>query len=329
MSLCKLTPASWQPTASIENLRRRGAILAQIRQFFALRDVLEVEMPLMSHCAVSDPFIDSIEVAYRPFPESPAQPLYLQTSPEYAMKRLLCAGSGAIYQLGKAFRNGESGRRHNPEFTMLEWYRPGFDEQQLMDEVAELVMPILAVDKVERLSYQQVFERYLGLNPHTASLDELKVETRRHVDLAMDDDDRDSWLNLLMSHVIEPQLAELGAVFVCDYPASQAALAQVREDASGRPVATRFELFVNGIELANGYHELTDVAEQARRLEADQQQRAELGLPQRPLETRLVSALESGMPQCAGVALGVDRLVMLALGAEHIDQVIALPFERA
>lgn len=320
---------AWQPTAPIENLRRRGEILARIRQFFAQRDVLEVEVPLMSHCAVSDPFIDSFEVGYQPFPGADGQTLYLQTSPEYAMKRLLAAGSGAIYQMSRAFRNGECGRRHNPEFTMLEWYRPGLNDQQLMDEVAELVMPILAVERVERLTYEQVFEKYLGLNPHTASLDRLVVETRRHVDVAMDDEDRDSWLNLLMSHVIEPKLAEYGAIFICDYPASQAALSKVKTDASGRAVATRFELFVNGIELANGYHELTDAPEQARRLEADQQQRAELGLPQRPLEKRLVEALEAGLPDCAGVALGVDRLVMLALGIENIDEVIAFPFERA
>jgi len=319
----------WQPTASIENLRRRGAILAQIRSFFAERGVLEVEVPLMSHCAVSDPFIDTIETRYQPFPGADAEALYLQTSPEYALKRLLAAGSGPIYQMSKAFRNGESGRRHNPEFTMLEWYRPGLDEQQLMDEVADLVMAVLGLEQIERLTYQQVFEHYLGINPHDASVAELKALTLQHMELDLDDDDRDSWLNLLMSHVIEPKLAERSAVFVCDYPASQAALAKVREDASGRPVATRFELFVNGIELANGYHELTDAAEQARRLEADRQQRSMLGLPQRPLEQRLVGALEAGLPDCAGVALGVDRLVMLALNTESIGDVIAFPFSIA
>jgi len=329
MSIQAPAGSTWQPTAPIENLRRRGEILARIRQFFAQRDVLEVEVPLMSHCAVSDPFIDSIDVSYRPFPEAEAQALYMQTSPEYAMKRLLAAGSGAIYQMSRAFRNGESGSRHNPEFTMLEWYRPGFDEQQLMDEVAELVMPVLGLERIERLSYQQAFEQYLGLNPHTATLAELVAETRRHIDVAMDDEDRDSWLNLLMSHVIEPKLAERRAVFICDYPASQAALSKIKYDESGRPVATRFELFIDGIELANGYHELTDAAEQDRRLEADQQQRAQLGLPQRPLEKRLVGALEAGLPDCAGVALGVDRLVMLALAEKRIDQVIAFPFERA
>ncbi|MBY4676236.1 EF-P lysine aminoacylase EpmA [Marinobacterium arenosum] len=321
--------SDWQPTASIDNLRRRAGIVADIRRFFAERSVLEVDMPVMSHCAVSDPFIDSIEVAYRAYPQAEAETLYLQSSPEYAMKRLLAAGSGAIYQLGKAFRNGEVGQRHNPEFCMLEWYRPGFDDQRLMDEVAALVEPILGLPPIERISYGELFERYLQIDPHRATATELAAEARRHLDVQMDDEDPDSWLNLLMSHVIEPRLAERGALFVCDYPASQAALAQVRKDHKGRPVAARFELFVNGIELANGYHELTDAAEQQRRLEADQRQRAALDLPQRPLEMRLVAALQQGLPDCAGVALGVDRLVMLALNTEQIGDVIAFPYPRA
>ena len=325
-----IDPQHWQPTASINNLRKRAAIMAQIRSFFAARDVLEVEMPLMSQCAVSDPFLDTIETRYADYVGAESYPLYLQTSPEYAMKRLLAAGSGAIFHLGKAFRNGESGsRRHNPEFTMLEWYRPGLDDQQLMDEIADLITPILNLDSVERLSYAQVFARFLNLDPHTATLETLVAETRKYVDIDLDDDDRDTWLNLLMSHVIEPQLADLGAVFVYDYPASQAALAQMKTDAQGQQVAARFELFVDGIELANGYHELTDSQEQKRRLLKDQQIREQMGLPQRPLEMRLVSALEAGIPDCAGVALGVDRLVMLALGADSIQDVIAFPIERA
>lgn len=325
-----IDPQHWQPTASITSLRKRAAIMAQIRSFFAERDVLEVEMPLMSQCAVSDPFLDTIETRYADYVGSENYPLYLQTSPEYAMKRLLAAGSGAIFHLGKAFRNGESGsRRHNPEFTMLEWYRPGLDDQQLMDEIADLIVPILKLDSVERLSYAQVFVRFLNLDPHTATLETLVAETRKHVDIDLEDDDRDTWLNLLMSHVIEPNLSDLGAVFVYDYPASQAALAQVKTDVQGQQVAARFELFVDGIELANGYHELTDAQEQKQRLLKDQQTREQLRLPQRPLEMRLVSALEAGIPDCAGVALGVDRLVMLALGADSIQDVIAFPIERA
>jgi lysyl-tRNA synthetase class 2 len=317
----------WRPNAPIHNLRARARVLAQVRHFFAERNVLEVETPVLSQCAVSDPFIDSLEVSFGFRPGVEDERLYLQTSPEYAMKRLLAAGSGDIYSMAKVFRNGESGRRHNPEFTMLEWYRQGFDDRQLMAEVDALLRSVIPNLEVSYLSYAQLFESELGLDPHTASLEQLQRVCREHVDAPFEDDDRDTWLNLLMSHVLEPRLQ--GAVFIHSYPASMAALAQLREDEQGRPVAARFELFVNGIELANGYHELTDAAEQERRLQADQQQRAALGLPKRPLEQRLVQALEAGLPDCAGVALGVDRLVMLALGADGLDQVVSFMHERA
>lgn len=318
---------AWRPNASIENLRARARVLAQIRSFFAEREVMEMETPVLSKCAVSDPFLDSLEVSFGFQPGIEEERLYLQTSPEYAMKRLLAAGSGDIYSMAKVFRNGEFGRRHNPEFTMLEWYRLGFDDRQLMEEVATLVRTVVPALSVQYLSYAELFERELGLDPHQASLEQLQQVCREHVDAPFEDDDRDTWLNLLMSHVLEPRLK--GAVFIHSYPASMAALAQVRDDEQGRKVAARFELFVDGVELANGYHELTDAAEQARRLEADQQQRATLGLPQRPLEQRLVEALEAGMPDCAGVALGVDRLVMLALGVDSLDQVVSFMHERA
>jgi len=317
----------WRPGAAMDNLRGRARMLAQVRDFFARHEVMEVDTQLMSHCAVSDPFIDSIEVAYAPLPGQTSHTLYLQTSPEYAMKRLLAAGSGAIYQLGKVFRNGECGARHNPEFTMLEWYRPGFSAEQLMDEVEALVAAVIPGFGARRLSYRELFLRELGIDPHRAGVGELRELCRRHVDAPFEDESRDTWLNLLMSHVIEPRLIE--PLFVYAFPASQAALAEVVEDETGTPVATRFELFVRGIELANGYRELTDAREQRRRLELDQKKRAELALPQRPLEMRLVAALEAGLPACAGVALGFDRLVMLALGAERIDRVIPFAFERA
>jgi len=317
----------WRPSAPIYNLRARAKVLAQIRHFFAERNVLEVETPVLSRCAVSDPFIDSLEVSFGFQPGVEDERLYLQTSPEYAMKRLLAAGSGDIYQMAKVFRNGEAGRCHNPEFTMLEWYRLGFDDRRLMAEVDALLRSVMPDLSVSYLSYAQLFESELGLDPHTASLEKLQRICREHVDAPFEDDDRDTWLNLLMSHVLEPRLQ--GAVFIHSYPASMAALAQVREDEQGRRVAARFELFVNGIELANGYHELTDAAEQARRLQADQQQRATLGLPQRPLEQRLVQALETGLPDCAGVALGVDRLVMLALGTDNLKEVISFTLDIA
>lgn len=320
---------NWQATASIENLRRRAEIFAQIRGFFAERDVLEVETPLMTSAAVSDPYIDTIECRYHPVPGLDESARYLQSSPEYAMKRLLASGSGSIFQICKAFRNGEAGRRHNPEFTMLEWYRVGYDHRQLMAEVEALIAPILGIGQCQYLSYGELFQQYLNVDPHTSSAEELKRIALSHIDLEMDDDNRDNWLNLLMSHVIEPKLSGQGGVFVYDYPASQAALAKVSEDASGVAVACRFELFVNGIELANGYHELTDATEQARRFDLDIAQRKAEGLPQRPVDNLLVAALAAGMPDCAGVAIGLDRLVMLALGTSEIKDVIGLPFDRA
>jgi len=320
----------WQPTASIENLRKRAELFGYIREFFKQRDVLEVDTPVMSHCAVSDPFIDSIEVNYQASVGLEIAPMYLQTSPEYAMKRLLAAGSGAIYQMGKVFRNGEHGGRHNPEFTMLEWYRPGMDDADLMDEVEVLIKPVLKIyGQVERITYSDLFQKYLGFRPENTGLADLIAETRKHIDIDLKDDDPDTWLNLLMSHVIEPELKALTAVFVTEYPASQAALSRVREGKQGFPVAARFELFVRGVELANGYHELTDADEQKRRLEADQEQRKNLDLPQRPLDMRLVEALKKGIPDCAGVALGVDRLLMLAVSADALADIIPFDLTKA
>lgn len=319
----------WRATASIENLQRRASIVAQVRAFFAERQVMEVETPLMTAAAVSDPYIDTIECRYHPLPGQQEQTRYLQSSPEYAMKRLLASGSGAIYQICKAFRNGECGRRHNPEFTMLEWYRPGFDHHQLMDEVEALVGPIIGLGDFKRISYAALFRQYLQIDLQSITVSELVAITRQHIEVQMEDDNRDNWLNLLMSHVIEPQLTDQGAVFVYDYPASQAALARTALDAEGHLVACRFELFIAGVELANGYFELTDSREQAQRFQQDILQRQAEGLPVRPTDSLLVAALQNGLPECAGVAIGLDRLVMLALGTGNISDVIALPFERA
>ncbi|OUS33893.1 EF-P lysine aminoacylase GenX ['Osedax' symbiont bacterium Rs2_46_30_T18] len=316
----------WQPSATLETLKKRAAMLAQIRNFFSLRNVLEVDVPVLSQAAVCDPFIDSLTVEYRSFPEDTVQHYYLQSSPEYAMKRLLAAGSGCIYQMSKVFRNGEVGSRHNPEFTMLEWYRLGLDDQALMDEVAALVRCITGIEQFQRFSYRQLFLHYLEIDINTASDEQLAAKMREEVEVS-GDYDRDGWLNLLMSHCIEPQLS--GAVFVYHYPASQSALARLTTDEDGISVAARFELFIDGVELANGYHELTDAVEQGKRFAADQQLRAGLGLPQRPLELRLVKALEQGLPDCAGVALGVDRLLMLALAKTQIAEVLPFDFSRA
>ena len=243
------------------------------------------------------------------------------------MKRLLAAGSGPIYQLAKVFRNGESGGRHNPEFSMLEWYRPGFDDHKLMDEVAALVQLTTGCGKSEKLSYRELFLRHLEIDPHSVSAEELQDVARGALAFSADLDSRDDWLNLLISHLIEPKLSI--PTFIYDYPASQAALAKIDLDEHGTPVARRFELYVNGIELANGYYELTDAQEQARRFDADQHQRQQMGLQPLPVDEKLVAALRSGMPDCAGVALGVDRLLMLATDSGHIDEVLAFPLSRA
>jgi lysyl-tRNA synthetase class 2 len=267
-----------------------------------------------------------ITAAYQSYPHAQSQTLYLQTSPEFAMKRLLAAGSGAIFQLCKAFRNGESGGRHNPEFTMLEWYRPGFSLAQLMEEVEALVQSVLpnTVSAVQRLSYRQLFQQALNIDPHTLALGQLQKLTLERVPVSpADAASRAVCLDLLYGHVIEPTLH--APVFVYHYPAEQAALARVVNDEQGQPVALRFELVMQGMELANGYDELIDAAEQARRFTADRQLRQQQQLPSIAADERLLAALTAGIPACAGVALGVDRLLMLQTGAKHIDEVLTFP----
>ena len=316
----------WQPTAPLDNLRRRAEIINGIRRFFAERDVLEVETPSLAAAAVSDPHLVPFATDYVPEGGGRAQMLYLHTSPEYPMKRLLAAGSGCIWQLCRVYRNGEVGRRHNPEFSMLEWYRVGFDHHQLMDEIDDLVDAVLGCGRSRRVTYAALFAEHLDVDIHAcgdAVLAELGV-TRCDFRGELD---RDGWLNLLFSHCIEPQLREPTMVYA--FPASQAALAQVVEGDDRVPAAARFELFIDGMELANGYFELTDWAEQQRRFAADEKQRESLERPVLPVDERLIQALQQGLPTCAGVALGVDRLVMLALGAVCIDEVIAFPLPRA
>ena len=334
----------WRPTASWAALRRRAEILAQIRGFFAARDVMEVETPQLAAAAVTDLHLAAIACRLDlPATLGVGPTFYLQTSPEYAMKRLLAAGSGAIYQLGRAFRDAEVGSRHNPEFTLLEWYRPGWDHLRLMGEVAELVAEVLSVGTtappaVEALTYAEAFRRHLGLEDvHRASPAELAacaLDAGVEVVGMAADGERDDWLHLLMSHRLEPSLGRgddgrRAITLLYDYPASQAALARVRRDGDGPGVAERFEVYVDGVELANGFHELADAAEQRRRFEADLEQRRERGLPQPPIDERLLAALDAGIGDCAGVALGVDRLVLLALGAERRDEVLAFPITRA
>jgi lysyl-tRNA synthetase class 2 len=316
--------SDWQPTATFESLRVRAGTLASIRRFFADRGVLEVETPALSAAAVTDLHLHS--VACR-LDLDDRRTRFLQTSPEYAMKRLLAAGSGPIYQICKVFRDGERGRRHNPEFTMLEWYRPGFDHHRLMDEVEELLQAVLGVAAGERISYADAFRRHAGVDPHAASDGELRSRVVALGVAGVAELDRDDLLNLLLSHVVEPHLGSGRPSFLFDYPASQAALARVRP--GNPPVAERFEVFLDGLELANGFHELADPGEQRRRFEADLVERRRHGLPEVPVDERLLAALASGLPDCAGVALGVDRLVMLKIGSRDIADVIAFPIERA
>lgn len=321
----------WYPTASFENMHLRATIYAKIRLFFAERNVLEIDTPIMSHYAVSDPHLYSVSAHYQEIGSSKTQTCYLQTSPEYPMKRLLAAGCPSIYQLCKVFRNGESGRFHNPEFTMLEWYRPGWNDEQLRQEVDDLFQLILNTEPADRLSYEDAFLKYLSINPHHATIEELQQCAASHEIALVSDIDRsnrDIWLQLLMSEVIERQIGLLRPIFIYDFPASQAALARVNPD---KPqVAARFEAYFKGIELVNGFYELADASEQSKRFDDDLAVRAKLNLTLPPRDERFLAALGSGQfPECAGVALGVDRLIMLAAGAENINEVISFPFSVA
>lgn len=321
---------SWHPTATIAALMQRATVIQTIRHFFAERGVLEVETPALSNATVTDPHLHSITAEFKAEGSQRTKTLYLQTSPEFAMKRLLAAGSGPIYQICKSFRNGEIGRFHNPEFTMLEWYRPGFDHHALMSEMDALLQAVLHCLPAERLSYAEAFKRYLNLDPHTASLAILQdaafqagIQTTEELTQA----DRDTWLQLLMSHIIEPQLGVGRPSFIYDFPASQAALARVRH--SNPPVAERFEVYIEGVELANGFHELADANEQEQRFKRDLIARQAMGYPEVPIDYRLIDALAAGFPDCAGVALGIDRLVMLVLRAKAIDEVISFTIVNA
>lgn len=316
----------WRPGAQQEALRARASLLACIRAFFAGRGVLEVETPLLCSRGITDPAIEPLLVSGCVSVAGGTR--YLQTSPEYAMKRLLAAGSGPIYQITKAFRDGEAGHRHNPEFTLLEWYRPGMGQHQLMEEVAALVSACLGERPWQALSYRELFQRSVGLDPFNDSLASLEESARARVDVGDLRGDRDLWLDLLLTHCVEPWLVQQGLCFVYDYPASQAALARVSKR-DGHLVGERFELYVDGIELANGYHELADAAEQRARFEEDNRRRRARGQPERELDEALLAALEAGLPDCSGVALGVDRLLMLMTGETDIRRLLAFSWDRS
>ncbi|MDG4953410.1 elongation factor P--(R)-beta-lysine ligase [Actinobacillus equuli] len=317
----------WKPTASIQNLIKRSQIMAEIRQFFKDRGVLEVETPALSEFSVTDVHLSTFSTQFlSPF-ASEAKTLHLMTSPEYHMKRLLAAGSGSIFQLCRVFRNEEAGKRHNPEFTMLEWYRPHFDMYRLINEVDDLLQQILDCEPAESYSYQFVFQTYVGLDPLSATRAQLVEKARKHGFPCEDDENRDTLLQFLFSEIVEANIGKERPTAVYHFPSSQAALAQISSE--DHRVAERFEVYYKGLELANGFHELSDAKEQMRRFEQDNVQRAQMGLSAQQLDTRFLAALKAGIPNCSGVALGVDRLMMIAMNAEKIDEVMAFGVENA
>ena len=318
-------PADWTPTTSLATLRLRARMLETVRRHFAASGALEVETPTMVQAGVTDVHLESLEVHRA----DGTRAGFLHTSPEYAMKRLLAAGAPDIWQLCRVFREGERGRRHNPEFTMVEWYRLGIDHHALMDDVERLLRALIGSERpvgpTRRVTYRDAFVESLGLDPLVAPLDAIRAAlSGKGVDVPQSvAGERDALLDLAMSLAVAPAFAPDAITFLYDFPASQAALARIRG-----PVASRFEAFWGGLELANGFHELGDADEQARRFEADRAERRRRGQPDREPDLRFIAALAAGLPPCAGVAMGLDRVVMIAAGADSIDDVIAFPVER-
>jgi lysyl-tRNA synthetase class 2 len=323
---------SWQPTLTWEYAQKRAQILQQVRHFFNERNVVEVETPALSQGTVTDVHLDAITCRYNFLNDSsPDQTtsLYLQTSPEFHMKRLLASGYGCIFQIAKAFRHEEAGRFHNPEFTLLEWYRLGFDHFTLMKEVAQLLKTVLDCNEPTQITYQDLFIDQLSVDPLTASRAQLLSLIKMHDKLSdwlTVEQDNDILLQFVFSEIIEPNIGNDSPCFVYNFPRSQASLAKICPEDSR--VAQRFECYFKGIELVNGFNELTDPEAQLERFQGDNRQRKTMFLPEMPIDTNLITALSQGLPQCAGVALGIDRLIMLALKAEHIEQVVSFPIER-
>lgn len=324
--------SGWRPSASLDALHLRASLNRLVREFFHARDVLEVETPAMSQAGNTDPNIASFTLEFSGRTEGAPRTRWMRTSPEYALKRLLAAGIGDCYELGRVFRDGEAGGRHNPEFTMLEWYRVGWNHEQLIAETAALVQAALAlVDRSTQLRvarYRDLYRDALGIDPFTA--DDASLRTALG-DVLIDPEglNRDDWLDLLMTHRLQPTFRTDDMLAVIDYPASQCALARVTEDKDGFPVAQRFELYLGPLELANGYHELRDATEQGVRFAKDACVREVRGAIVPPMDTRLLAALGAGLPACAGVALGMDRLLMAMLRTCRIADVLAFDFPRA
>ncbi|WP_415880276.1 EF-P lysine aminoacylase EpmA [Methylomonas sp. TEB] len=319
---------SWQPSCPLVHLRTRAQMLAAIRRFFEARDVLEVETPLLCPATGTDPQLDFFSSQFN-FP--PSQPtLFLQTSPEFAMKRLLAAGSGSIYQICKAFRNGEAGRYHNPEFTILEWYRVGYDLRQLMAEVAELLLQLLqpfhAALSTKQISYQQLFLHATGLDPLIFCVSDYQAYAAANalpeaVDLC--GDDHALWLDFIFSHCVQRMMDKNTIYLLHSYPAIQSSLARLHVD--DPRISERFEVFINGVELGNGFYELADPQEQEARFDKEIAYRLSHDLPVVSKDEAFLQALKFGLPDCSGVAIGLDRLLMIALGSESISDVLAFP----
>ena len=305
--------------------------MKNIRAFFDARDVVEVETPLISHYSTTDPHLDSLRTRFR------EQDCYLNTSPEYAMKRLLAQWQLPIFQICKAFRDDELGPDHNPEFTMLEWYRPGYDMTQLMDEVAELVRALLGQSEIdlvfEYLSYQQAFENVTGFDPHQVTAEQcFQYSVDNHVEIPQGltaADDVNDWLDWLLIQLVLPAFKSDGFTFLYDYPAAQCALAKLETGPGRTSVAKRFELFFGEVELANGFYELTDADEQLKRFQRENQEREYAGKEVSCIDKNFIEALNSGLPDCSGVAIGLDRFLMVSTGAASIEQVLSFAWERS
>lgn len=340
-----MSETDWQQTASPETILERALMLKNIRAFFDDRGVVEVETPILSRYATTDPHLDSLSTCFL------GQNRYLNTSPEYAMKRLLAYWGEPIYQISKAFRDDEQGLNHNPEFTLLEWYRPGLDMWQLMDELSELVTGLCRSsekflhvqsldclmpdeeDLFERLSYRDAFINAVGIDPHqTSSAQCLQVAKSEGIEIPQGltvDDDVDEWLDWLLTQLVVPLFSKRGFTFLYNYPASQCALAKLESDAQQVLVARRFELYFGEIELANGFYELADAKEQLNRFQQENIKRKQAGKEPGYIDEMLIKALEHGLPDCSGVALGLDRLLMVLLNATDISKVISFSWGRA
>ncbi|MDO6426147.1 elongation factor P--(R)-beta-lysine ligase [Thalassotalea sp. 1_MG-2023] len=318
----------FEPTLTWQNAKKRAEVIHQIRSFFYQKGVVEVETPLLSQGTVTDRYMEAFST--QPNGTAPSPTYYLQTSPEFAMKRLLSAGYKDIYQLCKAFRDEEQGRYHNPEFTILEWYRVGIDHRELMKEVDALLMSVLACKSSEIITYRNIFINELAIDPLLASVEQLKhllYEKGVEGDWIVNEVDKDILLQVLFSECIEKNIGQDKPCIVYEFPASQASLAKICQE--NPKVSERFEVYFKGIELANGFHELRDATEQLARFERDNIHRVNEGKEAKPIDKRFIQALESGLPSCSGVALGIDRLLMIALGLNHIEQSICFMFNNA